>query len=66
VRRKPIEKFSKIENGVLVPPSRQYVSTLYFELERLFRLTEKKLVYIIWAIGAVFGIISLLTLMVIL
>ncbi len=56
---KPIEKFSKVENGVLVPPSRQYVSTLYFELERLFRLTEKKLVYMIWAMGIVFGLLSL-------
>ena len=66
MRGKPIQKFSKVENGVLVPPSRQYVSTLYFELERMFKLTEKGLVRIIWAIGVVFGIISLLTLMVIL
>lgn len=58
-RRKPIEKFSGVENGVLVPPGRQYVSTLYFELERLFRLTEKRLVYIIWLIGIIFGLISL-------
>ncbi len=57
--RKPIEKFSKVENGVLVPPGRQYVSTLYFELERLFRLTEKRLVYVVWAIGVVFGLLSL-------
>jgi len=65
LRRKPIEKFSKVENGVLVPPGRQYVSTLYFELERLFRLTEKKLVYVIWAIGTVFGLLSLAVFMMI-
>ena len=59
-RRKPIEKFSKVENGVLVPPGRQYVTTLYFELERAFKLDEKKLVYVMWAIGAVFGLLSLL------
>jgi len=59
VRGRPIQKFSKVEGGVLVPPGRQYVSTLYFELERLFRLTERKLVYIIWAMGIIFGLFSL-------
>lgn len=59
MRRKPIQKFSKVENGVLVPPPRSCVSALYFELERMFRLTEKKLVYAIWALGIIFGVLSL-------
>ena len=58
-RRKPIQKFSRIENGILVPPARSHVSALYFELERAFRLSEKRLVYLIWLIGAVFGALSL-------
>jgi len=45
---------------VLVPPGRGFVSTLYFEIERKFRLTEKGVVYFIWAIGIVFGVISVL------
>lgn len=58
-RKKPIEKFSKVQDGIIVPPSRSYVSTLYFELERMFKLTEKKLVYAIWVLGIIFGILSL-------
>jgi len=60
ILRKPIQKFSRVENGVLVPPGRGFVSTLYFEIERKFRLTEKGVVYFIWAIGIVFGVISVL------
>jgi UDP-N-acetylglucosamine--dolichyl-phosphate N-acetylglucosaminephosphotransferase len=58
-RKKPIQKFSRVENGILVPPSRGNVTSLYFEIERMFRLTERKLVYVMWAIAAVFGAMSL-------
>jgi len=64
-RGKPIQKFSRTENGILVPPERKYVTTLYFELERLFRLTEKELVHAIWLIGAAFGLLSLAVFMLI-
>jgi UDP-N-acetylglucosamine--dolichyl-phosphate N-acetylglucosaminephosphotransferase len=59
IRGMPIQKFSKVENGFLVPPEKGHVSALYFGLERAFRLTEKKLVRIMWLIAAVFGLLSL-------
>jgi UDP-N-acetylglucosamine--dolichyl-phosphate N-acetylglucosaminephosphotransferase len=59
IRGKPIQKFSKLEAGVLVPPARSHVSSLYFELERAFRLSEGGVVKIVWLIGAVFGALSL-------
>ncbi len=50
IRGKPIEKFSKIKNGVLVPPSKKYVYNLYYYIESVFKPTEKKLVWIIWSL----------------
>ena len=57
--RKPIKKFSEIRDGILVPPERSYVSTLYFEIERLFKVSERGLVCIVWLLGVIFGVISL-------
>jgi UDP-N-acetylglucosamine--dolichyl-phosphate N-acetylglucosaminephosphotransferase len=58
-RGKPIQKFSTIEDNILIPPPKKNLYTLYFLIERLFKVTEKKLVWIIWVLGAIFGIISI-------
>lgn len=59
LRGKPIEKFSKVRGGVLVPPSTKYVYNLYYLLEKVFRLTEKKLVWVLWVLGFIFGLLGL-------
>jgi UDP-N-acetylglucosamine--dolichyl-phosphate N-acetylglucosaminephosphotransferase len=46
---------TKIENGILVPPPYLSVANL---LTSHFRLTEKKLVLLIWIISAIFGVFA--------
>lgn len=58
LRGKTIQKFSEVKNGILVPPKKDNLNTLYFLLERRFRLTEKKLVYMIWLLTLIFGLIA--------
>jgi UDP-N-acetylglucosamine--dolichyl-phosphate N-acetylglucosaminephosphotransferase len=60
IRGKPVKKFSEVKNGMLVPPSGEHVNTLYFMLERAFKPTEKKLVSMVWTLGIIFGLVSLL------
>ncbi len=58
-RKKPIQKFSTVKNGILVPPERRFVNALYFELQRLRPMTEKQVVWAIWLIGIAFGLLAL-------
>ncbi|MBU0953686.1 MAG: hypothetical protein KKA90_04715 [Nanoarchaeota archaeon] len=59
IRRKPIQKFATIENGKLVPPERTYVQTLYFLIQRITPLSEKQIVWVLWGIGILFGLLGL-------
>lgn len=63
IRKKPIKKFSDVKKGVLVPPGKKYVYTLYYLIESASKITEKRLVLIIWALGIFFGALSLLFLL---
>jgi UDP-N-acetylglucosamine--dolichyl-phosphate N-acetylglucosaminephosphotransferase len=59
LRGKPIKKFSDVKDGVLIPPAKTYVQTLYFWLEHRGKLTEKKLVSLLWILGILFGLLGL-------
>jgi len=56
IRGKPIKKFSEVKDGVLVPPKTQHVNTLYFFLERRFKLTEKGIVHLVWLLTLIFAL----------
>lgn len=60
LRGKPIQKFSTVRNGILVPPSGEHVNTLYYRLEKAFRPSEKRLVSMVWTLGVIFGLLSIL------
>ncbi len=63
VRGKPIKKFSGVKKGLLIPPKKKYVYTLYYYIESITKCTEKRLVHIVLLIGLVFGLLSLLFLL---
>ncbi|MFH1978678.1 MAG: glycosyltransferase 4 family protein [Candidatus Aenigmatarchaeota archaeon] len=60
LRGKPIQKFAEVKNGILVPPEKKYVQTLYFYLERMFKLSEPKLVQLVWTLTLITGLLALL------
>lgn len=60
IKGKTVRKFSKLKNGILIPPDKNHLNTLYFIIERHFKLTEKKLVWIFWVLGTVSGLVGLL------
>lgn len=63
VRRKPVQRFSKVKQGILVPPGPRYTQTLYFMMQRAFRLTEKKMAVSMWLLGLMSGVAALAVLL---
>jgi UDP-N-acetylglucosamine--dolichyl-phosphate N-acetylglucosaminephosphotransferase len=59
LRKKRIQRFSTVKDGVLVPPKKEYTQTLYFIMQRAFRLTEKKMSYSMWMLGMISGVIAI-------
>jgi len=60
-RGRPIQKFATLNNdGTLKPPEGRYVNALYFIAERHFKLDEKRVVWLFWSIGIIFGLISMI------
>lgn len=60
IRGKKIQKFSHIKKGILLPPPKKKLNTLYFYFERKFQLTEQKLVYLMWVLTFVSGVFAII------